>query len=110
MNKRKTGSAPLNTRAAANLQEMKEDDIKYYSESAAISTLSKEWGTAMSKLVKAMTPLCSIYDVAFKNFEKEPELGVGEDLTKTVIFCWWTHRTTYKAIDSRRMRRIICLV
>lgn len=43
-------------------------------------------GTAMSKLVESIAPLCFIHDVDFKNLMEDDELVVGEDLTENVDF------------------------
>lgn len=48
----------------------------YESNLAASSTLSKAVRTAMSKLIKKMTLLFSIYNVDFRNLVQEHELDV----------------------------------
>lgn len=76
MKKRKTGKSLLVTGAGAGTPEMKEEHIVVESELAASSTLSEEEGTTMTKLIKSMAPLCSIYDVDFRTFAEEHELSL----------------------------------
>lgn len=44
------------------------------------STVSEEGKTAMSKLIKDMASVCSIYDADFSNLTEEHELGTGGDV------------------------------
>lgn len=59
---------------------MKEERVVLQSELAASSTLRKEKGTTMSKLVKVTAPLRSTYNVAIKTWSEKHELGVEGDL------------------------------
>lgn len=84
--KRKMRSSPQGTKADAGVQEEKEEDIVDETEPSASSNLSEEEKTAMSRIVKAMDLLSSIYDVAFRNLMKELELAVNEKSNGKVDF------------------------
>lgn len=55
-------------------------------ETAVSSTLSEEGKIEVSKLVKQMDFLCSIYDADFRVLVEEKRSGVGEDLSAHVDF------------------------
>lgn len=52
--------------AGAGIHDMKEETVNEI-EPEAPPTLSKEKRTAMNKLLKATTQLCSVYNVEFRN-------------------------------------------
>lgn len=56
------------------------------SEFASSSTLRKKERTEIGKLVKAMAPLCYVYDVDFRNLVAEQEPAVREKLTGKLFF------------------------
>lgn len=60
---------------------MKEEDVADESEPVQSSTLIEKEKTAMSKVVKEIASLCSIYDVNFKNVTREHEFSVSSDLS-----------------------------
>lgn len=76
MEKRKTGTSPLEIGADAGLQEMKKQDIVNTNEPAASPSLCEEQRTAMWKPEETMALLCSIFDVDLKNLKKQLELVV----------------------------------
>lgn len=75
LKKRKTKKLALRKDGAAALN-MKEEDDGDDSDTNALSTLSEEMSTRMSKLVKPMASLCSIHYVDFMNLVKEQKLSV----------------------------------
>lgn len=52
------------------------------SDTATSSSLGKEVGTTMSKLVKELTSLCYIYNLDLKNLVKNHEIAAGENLSE----------------------------
>lgn len=69
--------------ASADPDNMKEADIVDEIELTTSRTLSKTKKTAMSKLVKEISSLCSIHKVNFK-YLKMHEFGAGADLSAKV--------------------------
>lgn len=65
---------PLEPGASASAQNMKKKDMVNLVERAACSGISNEWKTAMSKPIKEMTPVSSIYDIDFRNLAQEHQL------------------------------------
>lgn len=86
LKKRNMRAFPLETGADVGLQEMKEKDILDGSELAASSTLREEGRLVITKFIKAMALLYSIFNADFRNLVEEHELMVGEDLTVEVDF------------------------
>lgn len=96
---RKTGKSSLEMGACEGVHDIKEENIADESEPAASSTLTEEWKTAMSKLVRAMAILCFIYEVDFNNLMKEHEHCLGDYLSGREDFFWQTLCTTYEGIQ-----------
>lgn len=66
LKRRKQGKSPLETGAQSRAKDISEEDIVDETEPVSYSIPSEEKSTAIGKLVKAMAPLCFIYDVAFR--------------------------------------------
>lgn len=82
LKKRKAETFSLETGASVTIQEMKEKDIVDESKPAASFTLSEKVRTAISKLLKLMALLRSIYDLNIRNLVKEHGDNLEENLTK----------------------------
>lgn len=74
LKKRKSRKSSPKAEADAGSRKFKEEDTMDESKQTACSTLSKEKKTKVSKAVKEMALLCSIYDVNFRYFAKEHDL------------------------------------
>lgn len=86
LKKRKMVKSPLETEASTSGHEVKEEDIVDECKPAASATLREEKRTTMIKIVNALDPLCSIYEVNFKHLAEENKLGVKEGLRWKVKF------------------------
>lgn len=65
--------SPLETKVRVGAHEMKDECNVNKAQPAVFSTLNQEMRNEKSKLVKEMTPLCSIYDVHCKTWFKKPK-------------------------------------
>lgn len=74
----------LRTKASAGENYMKEENIVNESESATSLTRSEQGRTTMSKLVKGMAPLCSVYNVDLRSLAEKHVLGVRKDASGNV--------------------------
>lgn len=67
------------TEAGASSYDAKEEDVVNETLPAASSTLSKQRRTAKNEAVAERAPICSIYDVKFRNVVAELQLGLEAD-------------------------------
>lgn len=86
LKRRKLAKPSIETGTSADTHDMEGEDSEHEIEPAAFSTLSEEISAAMSKLVKKIADLCSIYDGNLKTLVERHELDVGKDLSKKVDF------------------------
>lgn len=77
--KRKTSCSSLKTEVGAGSHYMKEEEIVDDSQHSACSILRKAGRTAISKYVKEITSLCSIFDMDFGNLPDEHCTSMRED-------------------------------
>lgn len=78
--------SPPEKEAGVGAYDLKAEDIVDEIEPNACSSLSKEGRTVINKLIKDMTPLCSICNVDLKKFAEKDEFAVREDLKANVEF------------------------
>lgn len=83
--KKENGEVLLRKGAISDAQQT-EEEVVNDSEPTASQTLSIESSSAMSKIVNAMTSLCTIYDAFFSNLAEWHELRVREDRSRPVDF------------------------
>lgn len=68
----------METEPEIGAHDINERDIVDETKSAVLLTLTEKKKTVMSKLLKAMTLLCFIYDIDFKKLVKKSNSGIGE--------------------------------
>lgn len=71
----KTTKPPLGRGVRANAHNMEKEGVVDDVEPVEFSTLRKSNEIVMSKLIKKMSPLCSIYEDDFQNLAEEHKLG-----------------------------------
>lgn len=98
--KKKMARFLLETEAGAEYDDKRELDVVDEIAPAPVSTLRKKRRTVMSKAVKDMDPLCSIYHVNYRSLVEEHKLGVGGDLIGREDFVW-----SYPSYNVRSNRR-----
>lgn len=76
----------METETYDGAQEMKEEGFLDDGERSTFSTLSEKRRPAMRNLVNAMPLLCPIYGMNSINLTEKLGLGIGEDLSKNVVF------------------------
>lgn len=86
--KRRTAHFLLERRASASYFGMKEVGIVHESRAAAFSTVSENEKTTMSKIVEEMSPLCTVYEVDFRNVSEGHEIGVENALSGKGDLFW----------------------
>lgn len=85
LKERKAGKSSVEKETDSGAQLIKEEDIVIESDPAASSTHSDERGTAMSKHVKAVGLLSSVYRVDFRNF-----VGIASTRPERIRVERWT--------------------
>lgn len=94
------------TRTGPNKKE--EEYIVDKSAPAVSSALPKKRRTVMSRLVKEMAPLCSIYDVDSTNLVEEHELGLGDGLSVKLDVVLGDPLYNIRRDQKVIIRRIMC--
>lgn len=83
--------SPLETKAHAGAHNIKEENIATESNPEACLALSEERRMAISKLFRAIAPLCSIYDTDCRNMAEEDIIAVSKDWNGRVDFVLADH-------------------